>query len=190
MIDEMIKKHNLEEQELVKNCDALSDSEKTKLVHMLDRALESTNGFLTDEKVRFIAETTERLAEVISGLFRKSASEDKMADERFNKLETSLRDLDNRMKKMSEDAVKSDENIMKALDTNLKEIKELQLHIAKQDGREEAKTQIPDESVKMPNPFMKWIADNQFFVFIIIVVIAVQGGNIGNFISDLLSKLF
>ena len=195
MIDELLRKHNLEEQDLVKNCDALSDSEKTRLVHMLDRAMESTNGHLTDEKVKFIAETTERLSEVVSGLFRKSASEDKLADERFNKIEKSMEDLNAKMSTMSKEAKANNDNIMKALETNLNEIKELQIKSAKRDGREEAQSQQVSEdsssaNYKTTSAFMRWISDNQFFIFIIIVLIAIQGGNIGRFLMDLSTKLF
>lgn len=39
------------------------------------------------------------------------------------------------------------------------------------------------------NAVLKWISDNQFFIFCVIIIIAIQGGAIGQFIMNLVGKL-
>lgn len=205
MLDPIIEKHNMEEQQKVKDDPLLSDAEKVQLVDLLDGTLQNTNGHITDEKVKRLAVNNDKLGVLFARMYRKTNEGDKKRDERLDALEKSVeklgaevsglrkeskdgdRSLGKSIDALREESKASSESLNKKLDENqtkvLEAINELQKKEFIREGKEQAEAPENDVSLKRQSMFMAWLERNQFIIFLIIILIAIQGGNIGEWIQ-------
>lgn len=207
MIDPIIAKHNHEEQEKINKDPLLSDSEKTQLIDMLDSTLENTNGHITDEKVKRLAVNGDKLGVLFARMYRKTNEGDKKRDKRLDSLEASVerlsgevsqlrveskegdRDLGKSIDALRDESREDSKSLNKKLDDNqekvMKALNELQKKELIREGKESAETS-EDLSIKRQSIFMAWVERNQFWLFLIILLIGIQGGNIGKWIMGLM----
>lgn len=206
MIDPIIEKHNHEEQEKINKDPLLSDSEKTQLIDMLDSTLENTNGHITDEKVKRLAVNGDKLGVLFARMYRKTNEGDKKRDKRLDNLESSVerlsqevsqlrveskegdRDLGKSIDALRDESREDSKSLNKKLDDNqekvMKALNDLQKKELIREGKESAESEDP--SLKRQNMFMAWVERNQFWLFLVILLIGIQGGNIGKWIMGLM----
>lgn len=206
MIDPIIEKHNHEEQEKINKDPLLSDSEKTQLIDMLDSTLENTNGHITDEKVKRLAVNGDKLGVLFARMYRKTNEGDKKRDKRLDNLESSVerlsqevsqlrveskegdRDLGKSIDALRDESREDSKSLNKKLDDNqekvMKALNDLQKKELIREGKESAESE--DQSLKRQNMFMAWVERNQFWLFLVILLIGIQGGNIGKWIMGLM----
>lgn len=209
MIDPIIEKHNHEEQDKVKNDQLLSESEKTQLIDMLDSTLENTNGHITDEKVRRLAVNGDKLGVLFSRMYRKTNEGDKKRDKRLDALEMSVERLSTEVSQLrieskagdkslgeSIDALRDEsregsKNLTKKLDENQEKVmgvlNDLQKKELIREGKESAEGE--DKSVKVQGMLMSWVERNQFWILLVILLIGIQGGNIGEWVTKILTTV-
>lgn len=207
MIDPIIEKHNHEEQEKIKNDPLLSEPEKAQLVDMLDSTLANTNGHITDEKVKRLAVNGDKLGVLFARMYRKTNEGDKKRDKRLDKLEASVEKLGKDVAQLRVESKEGDDSLGKSIDALrdesregskslskkldenqekvMKALNELQKKELIREGKESAETS-EDLSIKRQSIFMSWVERNQFWLFLVILLIGIQGGNIGKWVMGLM----
>lgn len=207
MIDPIIEKHNHEEQEKIKNDPLLSEPEKEQLVDMLDSTLANTNGHITDEKVKRLAVNGDKLGVLFARMYRKTNEGDKKRDKRLDKLEASVEKLGKDVAQLRVESKEGDDSLGKSIDALrdesregskslnkkldenqekvMKALNELQKKELIREGKESAETS-EDLSIKRQSIFMSWVERNQFWLFLVILLIGIQGGNIGKWVMGLM----
>ena len=206
MIDPIIAKHNHEEQEKIKSDPLLPEPEKAQLIDMLDSTLENTNGHITDEKVKRLAVNGDKLGVLFARMYRKTNEGDKKRDKRLDSLEASVEKLGEEVSKLRAESKEGDDSLGKSIDALrdesregskslskklddnqekvMKALNDLQKKELIREGKESAEG--GDITLKRQNMLMAWIERNQFWLFLVILLIGIQGGNIGKWISGLL----
>lgn len=206
MIDPIIAKHNHEEQEKINKDPLLSDSEKAQLIDMLDSNLENTNGHITDEKVKRLAVNGDKLGVLFARMYRKTNEGDKKRDKRLDSLESSVERLSQEVSQLRVESKEGDDSLGKSIDALrdesredskslnkklddnqekvMKALNDLQKKELIREGKESAESEDP--SLKRQNMFMAWVERNQFWLFLVILLIGIQGGNIGKWIMGLM----
>ena len=207
MIDPIIAKHNHEEQEKINKDPLLSDSEKAQLIDMLDSNLENTNGHITDEKVKRLAVNGDKLGVLFARMYRKTNEGDKKRDKRLDSLEASVEKLGEEVSKLRTESKEGDDSLGKSIDALrdesregskslnkklddnqekvMKALNDLQKKELIREGKESAEEVNPDLSLKRQNMIMAWIERNQFLVLLVLFLIGIQGGKIGNWFMGL-----
>lgn len=207
MIDPIIAKHNHEEQEKINKDPLLSESEKAQLIDMLDSNLENTNGHITDEKVKRLAVNGDKLGVLFARMYRKTNEGDKKRDKRLDSLEASVEKLGEEVSKLRTESKEGDDSLGKSIDALrdesredtkslnkklddnqekvMKALNDLQKKELIREGKESVEENNPDFSLKRQNMIMAWIERNQFLVLIILFLIGIQGGKIGNWFMGL-----
>lgn len=206
MIDPIIEKHNHEEQEKIKNDPLLSEPEKTQLVDMLDSTLQNTNGHITDEKVKRLAVNGDKLGVLFARMYRKTNEGDKKRDKRLDNLEISVEKLSLEVSQLRVESKEGDRHLGKSIDALRDESREGSKSLSKKldenqekvmqalnelqkkelirEGKESAESEDP--SLKRQNMFMAWVERNQFWLFLVILLIGIQGGNISKWVMGLM----
>lgn len=198
MIDPIVEKHNHEEQDKIRTCDSMSEAEKTQMIDMLDSTLDGTNGYITDEKVKRLAINSDKLAVMFSQLFRRNAIGDAKRDEDMNSLRKSVMDISDDVKAIRKDSQSNDESLGKSIDTlrdsissSLKEITQTVSQLRDRELLREGATLEDSQKNKgasVQERLMDWVTKNQFWLLIVFIIIAVQGGNLADWILKLLGR--
>lgn len=198
MIDPIVEKHNHEEQDKIRTCDSMSEAEKTQMIDMLDSTLDGTNGYITDEKVKRLAINSDKLAVMFSQLFRRNAIGDAKRDEDMNSLRKSVMDISDDVKAIRKDSQSNDESLGKSIDTlrdsissSLKEITQTVSQLRDRELLREGATledSQKDKGASVQERLMDWATKNQFWLLIVFIIIAVQGGNLADWILKLLGR--
>jgi len=206
MIDPIIAKHNHEEQEKIKSDPLLPEPEKAQLIDMLDSTLENTNGHITDEKVKRLAVNGDKLGVLFARMYRKTNEGDKKRDKRLDSLEASVEKLGEEVSKLRTESKEGDDSLGKSIDALRDESREGSKSLSKKldenqekvmqalnelqkkelirEGKESAESEDP--SLKRQNMFMAWVERNQFWLFLVILLIGIQGGNISKWVMGLM----
>ena len=211
MIDPIIEKHNHEEQDKIKADPLLSEPEKAQLIDMLDSTLENTNGHITDEKVKRLAVNEDKLGVLFARMYRKTNEGDIRRDRRLDTLEQSVerlgkevaglraeskegdRDLGKSIDALRDESRESSSKLQEKMDANQRilvdALNELQKKELIREGKESASDHdSPDTSITRQNMLMAWVERNQFWLLVVIFIIAVQGGKIGDWVLQFFSK--
>lgn len=203
MIDPIIAKHNHEEQDKINKDPLLSDSEKAQLIDMLDSNLENTNGHITDEKVKRLAVNGDKLGVLFARMYRKTNEGDKKRDKRLDSLEASVeklsgevsqlrveskegdRDLGKSIDALRDESREGSKSLSKKLDDNQEKVMNALNELQKKELIREGKESVAeneDITIKRQNMIMAWIERNQFWVLIVLFIIGIQGGKIGDWL--------
>lgn len=202
MIDSIIEKHNHEEQDKIRACSSMSEAEKTQMIDMLDSTLDGTNGYITDEKVKRLAINSDKLAVLFSQMFRRSADSDAKGEKDMESLRNEVRDIADDVKAIRKDSQQNDESLGRSIDAlrdgmtkTLEEIKDTVAEVRDREllreGAEKAespKDSADDGSITMQTKIMDWVTKNQFWLLIVIIIIAAQGGNLSEWLLRMLGR--
>lgn len=195
MIDPIVEKHNHEEQEKVRDCEAMSEAEKIQMIDMLDSTLDGTNGYITDEKVKRLAINTDKLALMFSHLFRRTTESGKKYEDDMESLRGEVRDMAEDVKAIRKDSQENDESLGKSLDslrddikTTLSDIKKTVSELRDKELLREGAEVIPSEQQTLQSKLMDWVSKNQFWLLVVFLIIAVQGGNLADWLLKIFGK--